>query len=374
MWIVQTLAVLALLSAATGIFFSFIFLSIKGNKAIANRMLSFLLVTFSIRIAEIAFYWTNYVWEFPHLFNISTSTPLLFGVLIYYYIKYSQNEEEKLNHKFFIHLVPFFIYMIYLIPGYLQSEEFKLAELKNVTSSNPVYGVEFYTFRTLKLIHMVIYAVLSMTLINNFREKNLNSHQQNEIRWHQYLVAGFIIFIVITGLQTLGIAVSGYKYIIELDSALMLTCIFMIYSSIYFTVKNPDIFIGSLRKLPLIKYNRSSLTFEKAKEYADRLIKMMKDDKPYLNPDLKLSHISEKLLIQTHHISQVINDNLGYSFSDFINSYRIEEAKRLLKNPGYDKYTILAISYEVGFQNKSSFNNAFKKFTGLTPSEFKKTV
>jgi len=371
MWIIQTLAGLAILSAATGIFFAFIFLSIKGNKALANKMLSLLLITFSIRIAEIAFFWTKYIWDFPHLLDVSTSMPLLFGVFIYFYVKYSQSEEEKLNYRFFIHLIPFIIYLIYLAPTYLQSANLKLAELRNITSKTPVYGIDFYTFRILKLIHMVIYAVLAMSLVNNFSGKNLNEQKKNELRWQRYLVIGFIVFIIITGLQTFGIAISGYKYIIELDSALMITCAFMIYGSIYFTVKNPDIFISSLRRLPLLKYKKSLLNEEKASEYLNAIIKYMQEEKPYLNPELKLSDLSKQISIQTHHISQIINKKFGCSFSDFINRYRVNDAKELLINPEYDKFTILSICYEVGFKNKASFNSAFKKFTKLTPSEYK---
>lgn len=372
MWVVQTLSVVAIFSAATGIFFAFIFLSIRGNKAFANRFLSALLIVFAIRIAELAFYWTGYIGRLPHVWNVSSSLPLLFGVLIYFYIKYSQSEEEKLNSRFYLHLIPFFVYLVYLMPGYLADTEYKLEQLRNITSQNPVYGVEFYTFRTLKLIHMIVYAVLSIDLVKNFRNQNLNSLQQKEAKWHIYLVGGFIIFLTITGIQTFGIAVSGYDYIIELDSALMLTCAFMIYSSIYFTVKNPDIFIGSLRKLPLLKYKRSSLTDEKAERYAEQLKQLMKEEEPYLEPELKLSDLAEKLSLQSHHVSQVINDKLGKSFNDFVNEYRIEKAKELLKDPNYDRFTILAISYEVGFKNKASFNSAFKKFVEVTPSEYKK--
>lgn len=372
MTVINILSTLALLSAATGIFFSFVFLSIKGNKSLANRMLSLLLFLFSIRIGEIAFYWTTYIKDFPHLYNISSSMPFLFGVSIFFYVKFSQNDEEKINYSFFLHLIPFVLYNIYLFPFYIQSADYKLNELLNITSTSPAFGIEFYTFRTIKLLHMTIYAVLTGTLINNAKMKDLNKQQRNEMRWHKYLVTGFIVFIAITGLQTFGIAVSGYEYIIELDSALMITCAFMIYSSIYFTVKNPDIFIGTFRKLPILKYNRSSLTEEKAEEYAKKIVEYTEKEKLYLNPDLKMSDLSKSLSIPSHHISQVINDKLGTSFTDFINKYRINDAKKLLKDPEYDKFTILSIAYESGFKNKASFNSAFKKFTKITPSEFKK--
>ena len=372
MTVISILSTLALLSAATGIFFSFVFLSIKGNKSLANRMLSLLLFLFSIRIGEIAFYWTTFVLDYPHIFDISSGMPFLFGVSIYFYVKLSLNDGEKINYTFLFHLIPFILYTIYLMPFYLQGADTKIAELKNITSTNPVFGLEFYTFRTIKLLHMTTYAVLSGALLSNLKMKDLNKQQRNEVRWYKYLITGFVSFIVITGLQTFGIAVSGYKYIIELDSALMITCAFMIYSSIYFTVKNPDIFIGTFRKLPILKYNRSSLTEEKAEEYAKKIVEFTEKEKLYLNPDLKLSDLSKSLSIPLHHISQAINDKLGTSFTDYINKYRINDAKKLLKDPEYDKFTILSIAYEAGFKNKASFNSAFKKFTKITPSEFKK--
>jgi AraC-like DNA-binding protein len=98
----------------------------------------------------------------------------------------------------------------------------------------------------------------------------------------------------------------------------------------------------------------------------------MQNDKPYLEPELTLEQLASKLSLKPRVLSQAINEILGQNFYDFINRYRIEEASRLLTNPSDEKITILEVLYEVGFNSKSSFNTLFKKYTGLTPTEFRK--
>jgi len=100
----------------------------------------------------------------------------------------------------------------------------------------------------------------------------------------------------------------------------------------------------------------------------------MTEEKPYFEGDLTLQKLADRLSISPHHLSQIINDKIGQNFFDFINSYRIEEAKKLLLDPRGELLTILAISEETGFNSKSSFNNAFKKYTGQTPSQFKQEM
>ena len=102
------------------------------------------------------------------------------------------------------------------------------------------------------------------------------------------------------------------------------------------------------------------------------LKKHMDHKKPYLEPELNLEQLATQISIRPKVLSQVINESLQQNFFDFVNRYRIEEAKRLLTNPADKKITVLEVLYEVGFNSKSSFNTIFKKHTGVTPSEFKK--
>src|SRR6266498_1011760 len=98
----------------------------------------------------------------------------------------------------------------------------------------------------------------------------------------------------------------------------------------------------------------------------------MRKEKSYLQSELSLNQLAAELSVKPKILSQIINEKLGQNFFDFINTYRIEEAKRLLVEHEDPKITVLEILYEVGFNSKSSFNTVFKKNTGLTPSDFKK--
>ena len=97
----------------------------------------------------------------------------------------------------------------------------------------------------------------------------------------------------------------------------------------------------------------------------------MEIDKLFTNNDLSLTSLSQRINISQHHLSQILNEKLDVNFFDFVNKYRIEEAKRLLNCPENSRHTILSIALESGFNNKVSFNSAFKKYTGLTPSQYR---
>lgn len=120
------------------------------------------------------------------------------------------------------------------------------------------------------------------------------------------------------------------------------------------------------------KYKTSALLPETVEEVLPRLLQLMEKEKVFLKADLNLKSLARRLNVHYNYLSQIINEHLNQGFNDFINSYRIEEAKKKLLDPAEDNKTILDIAYDTGFYSKSVFNTAFKKFTGMTPSEFKK--
>ena len=98
----------------------------------------------------------------------------------------------------------------------------------------------------------------------------------------------------------------------------------------------------------------------------------MATEKPYLDADLSLPELANRLAIPSHHLSRVINEQFEANFFDFINQYRIEEVKVRIDNPEYQNLSLLGIAFECGFNTKSAFNRVFKKMTGFTPSEYRK--
>ncbi len=102
------------------------------------------------------------------------------------------------------------------------------------------------------------------------------------------------------------------------------------------------------------------------------LLHLMAEERLFLDPDLTLNKLSLRLRIHYNHLSRIINERFGLSYNDFINKYRIEEARKKLTASGEKESTILDIAYSTGFYSKSVFNAAFKKFTGMTPTEYRK--
>jgi len=118
---------------------------------------------------------------------------------------------------------------------------------------------------------------------------------------------------------------------------------------------------------PAIK--RSSET--KVTEVVSRLIQLMERDKLYQEHELTLQTLSDKLSIPTYQASQAIKEGMNKNFYDLVNGYRVEEAKRLLVDPKNENFTILSVGFEAGFNSKTTFNTVFKKFTGVTPTEYR---
>ena len=139
----------------------------------------------------------------------------------------------------------------------------------------------------------------------------------------------------------------------------------------YFCIIQPDIFNGKPIKaaIPFIKYETSGLSNNFAKELRGQLDLLMCREKPFLNPELGLNDLSEKLDISRHHTSQLINEQYGKNFYEFINMYRIVEAKKLLGES--ENLTIEEIAYKSGFNNRISFYKSFKKYEGMAPTQYR---
>jgi DNA-binding NarL/FixJ family response regulator len=120
------------------------------------------------------------------------------------------------------------------------------------------------------------------------------------------------------------------------------------------------------------KYEKSGLSPALAAQYAKRLISAMVDQKLYLNSDLTLDRLAERLGISPHHLSQVLNVHCGQNFFDFVNHYRVKAVQQSLLDPQKQRFTVLALGLDAGFSSKATFNLVFKKHTGVSPSDFRK--
>lgn len=122
------------------------------------------------------------------------------------------------------------------------------------------------------------------------------------------------------------------------------------------------------------KYAKSGLSDNEVKSIEAALNAYIASEKPFLDPDLSLKKLAQQIDINPNQLSQVINTQTNKNFFDYINSHRIKELMQILKDQKSKKFTLLSLAYEAGFNSKSTFNSSFKKLTGLTPSEYMKSI
>lgn len=124
----------------------------------------------------------------------------------------------------------------------------------------------------------------------------------------------------------------------------------------------------------LRKYENSGLSDQRKEDIKKDLQKLVDIDRIYLNQELSVNDVAAALETHPNYVSQYINEELGLTFYDYINSKRIDEFKRIAQLPDNSKFNILGLSYDCGFNSKSTFNRNFKKFTGITPTEYVKSL
>jgi AraC-like DNA-binding protein len=145
----------------------------------------------------------------------------------------------------------------------------------------------------------------------------------------------------------------------------------------YYEPRGLEIPHGSLtgggRATRVQRYAKSGLSTVQMETVKTRLCSLMETDKAFLQPDLTLPDLARSLDCSVNHVSQAINAGFGMSFFDYLNQYRIREAMLLLSPEDSAQQTVLNVALQVGFNSTSTFYVAFKKVTGKTPSEFRRS-
>ena len=346
--------------AAQGIVLSVVLLSLKRGHRHANRVLASVLILFSISMVLHTLSHSRFFFDIPHHQGFVALLFLPFGPLIYFYVRaLTSAGYVSFGRRDWCHFLPFIVCTCLYIPFYWRS--FRSPEPPVLQAVLP--GIVF--------VHVVIYIVV---VIKRLREHSRNikasfsSIERINLNWLRALMGAVVVFwLAVIVLEGYGVGSEPWNIIWVLVSV-------FIYAIGYLGMRQPEIFAGVVQEgeLPRKKYEKSTLTPGKAKEYLDELLEKMSLDKPFLRGDLSLAGLAKELAITPHELSQIINEYMNRNFFEFVNHYRVEEAKKMIGDPGSEHLKIAAIGFAVGFNSTSAFNAAFKKHTGFTPSQFKK--
>lgn len=353
------LAVLSLLGGIQGLLLAVSLSTSKRGSKTANRLLAALIAVVSIFIFGAVVRSAGYELIYPHLSRIHDPFTFLAGPLLFLYLR-TLVKKWAFQKKDFLHFLPFIVCLLYLFPYYFQSPESKYAAVLAEFES-PDFNAWYYVRSVLVITHVFVYLAFTMwMLFTNFRKTKIERTVLTQIR---FLAISCLILWIIAILRFAFDRTSQTNLLVPLGVSIM------IYGLGYIELRNPAA-LSEKEEVP--KYNRSNLTAERSERYLKKLLHLMETEKPYIDSELNLQKLANALAIPPHYLSQTINEKLNQSFSEFINTYRVEEAKRRLLDPKMKHLSILAIAEDVGFNSKSSFNAVFKKQTNLTPSEFRK--
>ncbi|SEL38892.1 transcriptional regulator, AraC family [Aquimarina amphilecti] len=344
----------------------------KRSDKVANLLMSFFVLLHSFFILHICALLTNYQYYFSDSLYISTSFSFLYGPLIYFYFKRVINKYVFRNIDL-LHLVPTLLLIVFLLlPVYFLSAEEKLKMMLNGT-------VPHGTLITIvKLISLIVYGGLVLVIyIKSIKSKKPVLRMQSI--WQRNIVIFCSLYIVTYSIYAFLIISKIYSGIL-FNTQVGLMAFLVLYVS-YTAFVQPSIF-GGLKviktkpknKVPVPKYVKSGLTEGLSVELKEKLLYLLNEEKIYKQNNITLQVLSELMDTTRHNTSQIINEHFNLNFFELINKYRIEEAKELLKGEKHKNFNIIDIAYEVGFNNKVTFNKSFKKYNQVTPSEYLKSL
>ncbi|WP_353128890.1 helix-turn-helix domain-containing protein [Parapedobacter pyrenivorans] len=370
-------AVFTLLGIAQALFLSLFFLGPGNRDKPFNVLQGGMLVCMALSLVEIFLLYTGYIVNVLFLVDFSEALSLLIAPLFYLSVK-SLLRGKISRNEVIAHLVVPILYFLSSLPYLLSSEDVKFnAWVVSYQLNLPLYEFDLpwwwsSPFFRLTLFHtdilvaffclyFVMAAWLLVVAFKNRNERLFAPKTQALKTARASAIQFFVLLLIVITVKLLNPNDTGDQFIA--------TCISLsIYFTSFIVVKNS----GFFRQVPLTeegKYKNSNLSADDKKRIADLLSRIMEEGKLFTAGDVSLTKLATEIRTTPHVVSQVINEQFGKGFFEWIGEYRIEESKVLLKQ--YPNYKIEEIADRVGYSSKSSFNTAFKKITGMTPSQYR---
>lgn len=366
------------LGAAQGLFLTVLLATRQVNSA-ANKVLAVAMLLFSVYIAQGVYYSRGYFLDYPHFIGISQPLIFVFGPILYVYTGMVIDGGHRFKPQYLVHFIPFVLVTMTLVPFYLSDGATKIEFLDALFADGP--PLHLAIIENLQYIHGLTYVAATAVVLRRHRRDLRDVHSSVEhisLLWLRNLtiaiVAVWALATVLHLVELGGIDLGGLQRTLT-----PLAVSVFVYAVGYFGWQQPEIFRPVLKadesqqpEETAAGYARSGVSSGEAADYMRRLRELMETEQPWRDGQLTLPDLAERLALTPHNLSEVINSQSGSNFYDLVNGYRVEEAKRLLRDPEYRNLTVLAIAEESGFNSKSTFNSYFKKRVGETPSNFRK--
>ncbi|HLT72853.1 MAG TPA: helix-turn-helix domain-containing protein [Cyclobacteriaceae bacterium] len=353
-----------------GVFVIILISSKSGRKTRANTFLSILLAALTFSLLHLRFA-GDVVTHFSFkAYTLGDPTFLLIAPLLWFYVIELTGERVRFNALAFAHFIPFFVIVFCSLSfrSFLSD-----TAVTRLLDSHP--RLPFIIFWIVMLAQFSAYQFLIHRKWREYQQlirQEVSNTDDVNISWVRFFIGVFLII--------------NFSFLISLFAVIHFDIINRVWKSVG-VILSLSIFAlgykGILQK-EIIFFDSSTrpepngppapaeqkpdpVLIEKLQHY-------MRSKKPFLDPELSLSTLATEMGLNRNQLSRLINTGIGENFYDYINRFRVEEVKRLMADPQKQKYNLLGIALEAGFKSKSTFNLIFKRFTGLTPTAYKKNI
>ena len=367
------LYILSILSLFLGLLFTLFLFTAKAKNRQANRIFGVFLLLSSVDNVFLSHMLNdNYL-----SIGIAIALTVFLQLPIFYlYVKSVCYSDFTLKKRHTLHAVPFVIANLLALSGsYGVDSDSTIILLSGLSD----------TFKD-KLVHIMIhvqvfsYLLASFLVVRRAKKLYLENYANTSIPFYNWLMQLISVLLV---LHIFAVLKNFYKFSDEdgtyywtrvtlISIELLIFCWYVLKA-----LNRPDLFKSVDSKLTLASdmtdtSRPSKVDSGDEDKVVQKIKRYMAHEKPFLDPSLTIQQLAEQIELPTKELSVLINHEMGQHFFDFVNEFRIAEAKTILTDSNKKDLTVLEVLYEVGFNSKSSFNTAFKKYTGTTPTQYRK--
>jgi AraC-like DNA-binding protein len=343
----------------------------SSRKIKSNRWISLLILCISLEAVWPYVQQISLSHSFPQIYYILFPVNLALGPLIYLYTRSLIFGDKQLPRRKYLYFLPMLIDLKHQIILLLYTSGLLGIPFIQEWYFRPQVQALLFGFSNrfilLSMASMIIYMIISYRLIiKTAIDKEASAVKFSDIQWLKKML------VFLAGLMMLWVAAVLLKSIYQTNWEHLIVFVPAIVFIHWLGLK-----AYTRQTMPAADvevYNKpatkSFFTSEEVIKYSQKLDSLMMADRLHLDPLLKLEDLAEKLQLPVKQVSSLLNQHIGKNFNDFVNSYRVNEAKQKLADPLQNRYTIAAIAYDCGFNSLPTFQRCFKQFTGITPSQY----
>ena len=364
------------IAGGTLAFFFELLLLGKKNKCLCDKILAIWMFFLGIHLFSYYLSGTGIYLKHPHLAGLVNPLPLIHGPLLFLYMGSVTHYFSKWKPMYLLHFLPVIVFAILYFDFFVPAGQEKLKIIKDIfIDQYHVIGLFYPSVLLSGFIYISLTGLLYRRHSQNILNTLSNFNDKNNLHWLRNILIGMLVIWLV-------VFINKSVFRSPVDDIIYITVSFFVVFIGFFGFRQGDIFINIPDKClneGLIpdkrpRYIKSGLKEEQANEIKKQLEKIVIEKKLFLDENISLPKLAELLKIHPNYLSQIINEKFQKNFYDFINSYRIEEFKQLVLMGKNKNKTFYALALDCGFNSKASFNSSFKKLTGITPSEYVKSL